>query len=212
MDSINKDVLDQLVALGSTDDSKQKSHPVKNSSPPRRSEITLPGGDLSAEIESEVIHLFHQHAAALGRYAESLVKNGDLAQDAIQEVFLRYFKVRSDGYVVDNARAWLFRVLRNYMLDHIRKQNSLQPVELEALGNVADIKQNTEAGYERSEVFRLAISVLTPRERECIQLRLEGFGYEEIARILRIRARSVGALLTRSLNKIRKTGLFSGRQ
>jgi RNA polymerase sigma factor (sigma-70 family) len=207
MNSINKDVLDQLLAIGSSDRSK-----LKNASLSKCPEIAEPTGDLSAKIEAEIVDLFHQHAASLGRYAESLTRDRELAQDAIQEIFLRYFKMRSDGDDVENARAWLFRVLRNYLLDHIRKQNLIKPVELDVLGNMADSKQNTEAKYERNEVFRLAVAALTPREQECIQLRLEGFDYEEIAQILQIRARSVGALLTRSLNKIRRTGLFSGRQ
>jgi RNA polymerase sigma-70 factor (ECF subfamily) len=134
-----------------------------------------------------------------------------LAQDAIQEVFLRYFKTRRDGGTVNNPRAWLFHVLRNYMLDQIRENSSMKPVGLGVLDNTADIKQNIETTYEQSEAFQQAVSVLAPRERECVQLHLEGFGYAEIAQILQIRTRSVGALLTRSLNKIRRTGIFSGK-
>ncbi len=211
MNSMDKNVLDQLLACDDLDASKPASQEKRHLSPPRLQELADCPAALSAQIEAEIIDLFDKHASALGRYAESLIKDGDMAQDAIQEAFLRYFKTRTEGSPVENPHAWLFRVLRNHILDQIRKNRSIRPVELDALDNIADVKQDIEAKYAQNEVFRLAVSVLSPRERECIQLRLEGFGYDEIAQILQIRARSVGALLTRSLNKIRKTGIFSGR-
>lgn len=192
MSSADKNFLDKILVAGDPADAKPDCSAIS-----------------SAQIEREIVDLFNQNASALLRYAQSLIKDADIAQDAIQEVFLRYFKTRSDGSTVDNPRAWLFHVLRNYMLDQIRENNSMKSVELGVLGKMADIKQNIETTYEQSEAFQRAVSVLTPHERECVQLHLEGFGYAEIAQILKIRVRSVGALLTRSLNKIRKTGVFS---
>jgi RNA polymerase sigma factor (sigma-70 family) len=194
MSSADKNFLDQILVAGDSADTKQGCSAIS-----------------SAKIEREIVDLFNQHASALNRYAKSLINNGDLAQDAIQEVFLRYFKTRRDGSTVDNPRAWLFHVLRNYMLDQIRENSSMKPVELGVLANTADFKQNIETTYAQSEAFQRAVSVLTPHERECVQLHLEGFSYAEIAQILQIRARSVGSLLTRSLNKIRRTGIFSGK-
>ena len=212
MTSIDKNLWDQVFASGDSADSKQASQQSKHASPPRREELTDSSATTSAQIENEIIELLNRHSSALGRYALSLAKDGTLAQDAIQEVFLRYFKTRSSGQCVENPRAWLFHVLRNYVLNCIQKNSFMQPAELDAAGNIADIKQDVEAAYARNETFRLAVSALSPRERECVQLRLEGFSNREIARILHIRSSNVTALLARSLNKIRKTGIFSGRK
>jgi len=161
------------------------------------------------EIENEVIELLRRHAAALSRYAVMLARDNSIVEDAIQEVFLRYFVARVSGQLMENPRAWLFRVLRNYVLDCNRKSNSMRAVELEKAVQVADSRQDVEARYQQNDTFRHAVSPLSPREQACMQLRFEGFGYDEIAEILKIRSGTVGALLARGLKKIRGTGFLS---
>jgi DNA-directed RNA polymerase specialized sigma24 family protein len=36
-----------------------------------------------------------------------------LAQEALQESFMRYFMVRGEGQPIENGKAWLLRVLHN---------------------------------------------------------------------------------------------------
>jgi len=84
--------------------------------------------------------------------------------------------------------------------------------DLDAAAQVADERQDVEIGYQQSEAFQSALASLSRRERECLQLRLEGFGYDEIARILQIRPGTVGALLARCLKKLRKAGLLPWRK
>jgi RNA polymerase sigma-70 factor (ECF subfamily) len=165
-----------------------------------------------ARIEDEMTELLRQHAAALSRYGMTLARDRTIVQDGIQEAFLRYFIARIGGQQMENPRAWLFRVFGNYVLDCKRRSKSRPAVDLDAAMQVADLRQDIEAGYQQSETFRRALCSLSPREQQCMQLRLEGFGYDEIAKILRIRTGTVGALLARGLKKIHETGLFSGRQ
>ncbi len=166
---------------------------------------------LPAEIELEVIEMFHRHTAALSRYAATLTRDREMVQDAIQETFLRYFTTRSGGHMVENPRAWLFRVLRNYLVDRNRKSSSIAAVDLDAAGQLADLTQDVEARYEKREISLRALSSLSPREQECMRLRLEGLGYDEIAHVLQIRPGTVGALLTRGLKKIREADLLPQR-
>jgi DNA-binding CsgD family transcriptional regulator len=46
---------------------------------------------------------------------------------------------------------------------------------------------------------------LSNRERECLQLRVEGYVYEELAHIMQIRKGVVGALLSRALKNFRNS-------
>jgi RNA polymerase sigma-70 factor, ECF subfamily len=165
-----------------------------------------------AQIESEVTELLRQHAASLARYAAGIARDKALAPDAIQEVFLRYFIARIEGQQIENPRAWLFRVLSNYLRDCNRKAGSMSTVNLDAAEQVADSRQDLETGFQQNEAFQYALASLSPREQECMRLRLEGFGYDEIARILQIQPGTVGALLARSMKKIRKAGWLSGRR
>jgi RNA polymerase sigma factor (sigma-70 family) len=202
-------VLEDIIAQYGATSSKQKGTP-RPCRPASLSEGLA--GHSPDQIESEVTELLSQHAAALSRYAAALTPDKAIVQDGIQEAFLRFFITRAQGQHIENPRAWLFRVLRNFLFDCSRKSHSMQVVSLEHAVGLADFRQDVEEGYQQSEVFRCALALLSPREKECLQLRLEGFGYGEIAQILQIRPGTVGALLERGLRKIRKTGLLSRRQ
>jgi RNA polymerase sigma-70 factor (ECF subfamily) len=142
--------------------------------------------------------------ADLSRYAATLVRDHSLIQDGIQEVFLRYFIARVDGQQMNNPRAWLFRVLRNYLLDCNRKTAVTAAICLKEATHVADSRQDVETGYQHAESCSRALTLLSPREQECMRLRLEGFSYSEIAHILRIQPGTVASLISRSLKRLRQ--------
>ncbi len=177
-------------------------------SPSRPVTHTKPG---AGQIEAEIIQLMKDCGSDLARYAKAMTRERTLVQDGVQEAFLRYFIARTGGQHIKNSRAWLFRVLRNYLLDCRRRSGFESAVDLESAMDIKDLKQDVAAGYEHGESFRCALSTLSPRERECMRLRLEGFGYEEIACALRIRPGTVASLLARGLKKIRHSEASSGK-
>ncbi len=159
-----------------------------------------PEGDL----ELEIAQVYSEHAAGLLRFAVVTIRNHEAAQDAVQEAFLRYFISRSHGQRIQTPRAWLFRVLRNYILDSMRSSSVKREIGMEQVQQVVDSRQDPEVSYHHRELARRVSSLLAPRELECLRLRNEGFGYEEIATILSLRSGTVGALLSRGQKKIRK--------
>lgn len=205
---MDKSTLDQILENKKPDESGRTAQGGESVSASHQDSLIDRSAADSAQIEAEVIELFSQHAAALSRYAERLTHNSTLVEDGVQEAFLRYFKTRSSGQQVEKPRAWLFRVTRNYIMDCVREAGTMRPVILENAENVEDVRQRIGVEYEQSEIFKRALSVLSPRERECMLLRLEGLGYEEIANVLRIRSGTVGALLARGLKKIRNAGVL----
>ena len=156
------------------------------------------------DLELEVAQVYLEHGAALFRYAVVTVRNREGAQDAVQEVFLRFFIARSQGQRILTPRAWLYRVLRNYLLDSIKSSASKKEIGIAQVRHVVDFQQDPEVSYHHRELARRVSGLLAPRELECLRLRNEGFGYEEIAAILDVRAGTVAALLSRGQKKIRK--------
>jgi RNA polymerase sigma-70 factor (ECF subfamily) len=159
-----------------------------------------PEGDL----ELEIAQVYGELASGLLRYAIVTIRNHEAAQDAVQEAFLRYFISRSQGQRIQNARAWLFRVLRNYILDSLRSSSTKREIGIDQVQQVVDARQDPEVSYHHRELARRVCTLLAPRELECLRLRNEGFGYEEIANILSLRSGTVAALLSRGQKKIRK--------
>jgi len=155
-------------------------------------------------LEEEVLRIYHEHAARLSRYAAAFAQSQDGARDAVQEVFLRYCAERRYGRQIDNPRAWLYHVLRNYLLDRQRTV-----VNREVISSDLDLmpggQQDPEGMLSRSERAREIVALLTEREFECVRLRAEGLSYAEIARVLGIRTGTVGALLARAQKKIHES-------
>ena len=156
------------------------------------------------EVASEVAQAYEKHAGALRGYAVLMARGRECAEDAVQEVFLRYFVTLSQGRGVLDAKVWLFRVMHNYLLDSLRSVWVKKVVPLTQARQTIDSRQNPEASYNNAELAELFLGLLTPRELECVRLRNEGFSYEEIADILSIHPGTVAALLSRGHKKIRK--------
>jgi RNA polymerase sigma-70 factor (ECF subfamily) len=154
------------------------------------------------ELEKEVTHLYEECASGLLRYGTGLALNRELAQEALQESFLRYFVSRTEGQNIENPKAWLYRVLRNYLFDRLKEAGEKHKVSMEEISDQAGHLDDPEKNYIQSEALRNAERLLAPRELECLRLRVEGFGYNEIASILGIRPGTIGATLARALNKI----------
>ena len=156
------------------------------------------------DLELEVAQAYEEHATGLFRYAVVVTRSHEGAQDAVQEVFLRYFVARSQGQRIQSPKAWLFRVLRNYLLDSLKSAAVKREISMEGIRQVVDHMQDPELSYHHRELARRVSGLLAPRELECLRLRNEGFGYEEIAGILSVTSGTVAALLSRGQKKIRK--------
>ena len=169
-----------------------------------RREAISPSCAQDSALEQAVVELYRDHFEGLFRFAMTVTRDRALAEDAIQDAFLRYFVACREEQVIRNPVPWLYRVLRNRLLDHRRR---ISPDSLSGDGTPAEESDWTgspEAAFRREEASLSLRASLSGRELECLQLRLEGLNYQEIAATLRIRTGTVGALLTRALKKTRK--------
>ena len=155
------------------------------------------------QLDQELSCLYRATANQLFRYAVLLTRDPSLAQDAVQETFLRYYVQRRRSEIPEE-RAWLFRVLRNYVIDQQKSVGAKKAVNLDAAYGYVDKTQSPHRVFECSEAMQLVVGVLSPREYQCLQLRAEGFSYREIGGILAIESGTVGALLARGSEKIRR--------
>lgn len=151
-------------------------------------------------LRQETLEAYRELSGALVSYARRLTSDAALAQDAVQETFLRFFLVRLQGETIRNPSAWLHRVAHNYICETVRCSVVRACISLdeEALEK-AQMAPET-ANVEWEQTFR---SLLAPRELECLRLRTEGLDYAEIAAAMSIRPGTVGVLLHRAGQKIR---------
>jgi RNA polymerase sigma factor (sigma-70 family) len=152
--------------------------------------------------EREVLAAYENYSQELFAYAATMVRNQDSALDAVQEAFLRYFLELTYGRRVDMPRAWLYRVLRNYLLDRIGAASVRREAGWEEAGEPVEQRPDPEAMMEQAQTARQITSLLTNRELDCLRLRSEDLSYGEIAGILGVRPGTVSALLARVHKKL----------
>ena len=158
------------------------------------------------DFEQEVGALHSTHVGELTKFASTFCPDDQTDRDAVQEAFVRYFIERRYGREIANPRAWLYQVVRNYMLDRMRNAAVRQEVGVEQAESLPAGQRDPETLAQRSETVRELAAALTPRELECLRLRSEGLSYEEIGRAMVISPGTVAALLARVHSKLRGLG------
>jgi RNA polymerase sigma-70 factor (ECF subfamily) len=131
--------------------------------------------------------------------------NEEEAQDITQEIFLKIFEAAPQYRVTASFQSYLFRIVTNLCLDHIRKK---QPVYLE---NFPDIESENPSPIETilhqeqsTAVFR-AIAQLPPGQRLTVVLKyFENLKYSEIADAMNISEKAVERLLARGRASLEK--------
>jgi len=165
----------------------------------------LPGcPPATAGIDQEIVDLYGKEAGGLLRYASALSNDPEMADDALQEAFFRFFLCRSAGQQIRSPKAWLFRVARNYVLDQ-KKAGSRNEIGMDSLRHLPCPDHRSEPEGRVTDLLQGLDEIgLSPREIECVRLRTEDLHYDEIARILGLQPGTVGAMLARAHGKIRK--------
>ena len=176
--------------------------------------ITLTEKEKNRIFEQE----FLPHADALMNFGYHLTKKEVEAEDLVQETYLKSFKSIDKYYVGTNAKAWLFRILKNEFINRYR-QNQRRPnsVDIDEVHNI----QNQEEGSSSltayvdlsEEMFNsmmgdeitIALNSLAEDFRVVILLcDIEGFTYEEISKIIDIPIGTVRSRLFRARNMLKE--------
>ena len=143
------------------------------------------------------------HLDAAYNLARWLTRNGQDAEDVVQEACLRALRF-FDGFHGGNGRAWLLAIVRNVCYDWLRRH---RPSEVstpfdEEVHSLGDQNATPEdLAIEQGDRLRIreALETLPVAWREVLILReLEGLSYKEIADIAGIKIGTVMSRLARA--------------
>lgn len=148
---------------------------------------------------------------ALFGFAFHLTRNEVKAEDLLQDTIERAIKAADQYQQGTNARAWLFKIMRNHFINGYRKESRRpQEVDYEPLAGMLpdEVSDNIPAqmDWNDDELANLvgdelltAMNRLSDDFREVIILNdLQDFKYEEIAEILDIPIGTVRSRLYRA--------------
>jgi RNA polymerase sigma-70 factor (ECF subfamily) len=151
--------------------------------------------------------LYERHSREVWALAYARWLNADVAQDIMQEAFLRLWKQWHEGETILNPRAWLLRVARNLAEDHAKsafRRNGTHPPQ--TMNGVRSHDPLPLEALEREETFaqlREELDELSQEDREILTLRYAlDYNANEIADLLAIAATAVHMRLSRARQRL----------
>ncbi|MBI4563753.1 MAG: sigma-70 family RNA polymerase sigma factor [Planctomycetes bacterium] len=120
--------------------------------------------------------------------AYNMLHSYDLAQDIAQEAFLRVYRNLGTFDVKKNFYTWLYQIVVNLCIDHLRKASHGRFVNLEEVGGLLEGRDEPHAELGRAELrerVQKTLDRLPPKYKAVLLLRdIQGFTCEEISEIL----------------------------
>lgn len=176
--------------------------------------IELPDDQLMLKVAGQCAGAFTElvtrHVDALHAYACRLSGNPSLADDLVQETWVKVW-THASSYKVGKVKlsTWLHTVLHNKFIDHVRKQSKFSKSE-----DYADVRLQAPAMFEPElqtqrrdtiDEFAQLLAQLPESQRAALLLvHRQGFSIGETAEILNISNTAAQSLLARGRRTIRQ--------
>jgi len=160
---------------------------------------------ISSGKEEVFDYIFRKYYKVLCSRAILYVKDSDIAQEIVQECFIRFWEKRSELEEVRKVYPFLSFMVRNQAIDFLRKEKMHKSVT-ESMKHLHqdDTADNLAISFEFEEMLMEAIHKLPGRCRQAFEYsRFEGLTYVQIAEKMDITPKAVEALIGRSLKLLR---------
>ncbi len=160
-------------------------------------------GDSDAFLE-----LYNHYHPALYHYVLRFVKSPAVAEDVLQDVFLKIWEIRDRIDPGLSFKAYLYRICRNSVFKLLKKISVDEALRLQVMQQFtqsvadADLKILWQQ-YE--EILQAAINNLSPQRKKVFRLcREEGKTYEQVANELGISRNTVKEHMVLAMKQIRE--------
>lgn len=144
--------------------------------------------------EFEYNQCVNNHADGLFRFIVKNLRHEEDARDIVQTSFEKLWRNR-DQVETTKAKAYLFTIGYNQMIDHIRKNKRVQLKE--EFEEQTGIQYQQHAGLKRT--LMEALNRLNETQKSLVMLKdYEGYSYEEIGQIMNLNESQVKVYLHRA--------------
>jgi RNA polymerase sigma factor (sigma-70 family) len=171
----------------------------------------------SEKVKNEIFNEeFLPHIKSMYNFGYRLTLDRDDAKDLVQDTYLKAYRFIESFQKGTNAKAWLFRILKNSFINDYRKKtkepSKVDYQEVEAYYNSEDVDRQITPDLRVESLKDMigdeisnALNSLDVDFRTVIILcDLEGFKYEEMAKILDIPIGTVRSRLHRARNLLKE--------
>ncbi|NOS92555.1 MAG: sigma-70 family RNA polymerase sigma factor [Cyclobacteriaceae bacterium] len=180
-------------------------------------EEEVPKQNYSEKEKGEIFNQeFLPHINSMYNFGYRLTLDRDDAKDLVQDTYLKAYRFVESFQKGTNAKAWLFRILKNSFINDYRKK-SKEPAkvdyqEVETYYNseevdrqiTPDLRVESLKDMIGDEISNALNSLDVDFKTVIILCDLEGFKYEEMAKILDIPIGTVRSRLHRARNLLKE--------
>jgi len=166
------------------------------------------------KTSKDIASLYTQYVNDLFTYGHYLGFKREVVEDAIHDVFVKITMEEQSLNDVSNIRFYLYRSLKNRLLDIHKRQRPHTAIE--ELDTSAEIPFNMDVNVEdlliekeeqkqiKTEIEQM-LNALTDRQREIIYLRyVQEYDYEQIAELLHISVHGCRKLVSTAIRSLRE--------
>ena len=151
--------------------------------------------------------LYNQVSREVWSIAYARWLNADVAQDIMQDAFLRLWRQWEQGQTIDNPRAWLVRVAHNLAEDHgksaFRRNGTQTPQMMNGVTSRELPPADAVVRDEDQAKIRSCLAELPEGDREILTLRYAlDYDTNRIAALLSVNSAAVHMRLSRARRKL----------
>ena len=152
--------------------------------------------------------LFRSSYVSLVRYAKTMLKDQDTAEEIVQDLFYRIWKEREKIKIESSLNGYLFRSVHNRCLHFIEHSRIVEKHAEEMSFRQPESSESPSDILNYKELQEKIASILEKLPGRCGQIfymnRFEGLKYIEIAEKLSVSVKTVEANMGKALKEFRK--------
>ena len=151
--------------------------------------------------------IIDEHQQQLFSFAFFRVGSYEVAQDIVQEVFIRFYENSRHLSAANNVKAYLLKTISNACTDYLRKNGKIQFVAIEKLENELT---DEEEKSNLTEFLRIdeILSNLPAEQAEILQLKfVDSLNFVEISELLNVNVNTVKSRYKYAIEKLRNFNL-----
>jgi RNA polymerase sigma-70 factor (ECF subfamily) len=152
--------------------------------------------------------LFRSSYISLVRYAKTLIKDHDTAEEIVQDLFFRLWKDKERLQIESSLNGYLFRAVHNRCLHYINHSRVVEKYAMEMSAREPESNESPTDILNYRELQARIAGILERLPEKCGRIfcmsRFEGLKYSEIAEKLSISVKTVEANMGRALKEFRK--------
>ncbi|RMG32040.1 MAG: RNA polymerase sigma-70 factor [Bacteroidetes bacterium] len=163
---------------------------------------------LRAGHEATFEAVFRQYYAGLCAYAHQYLKEKELAEEIVQQLFCKLWEKRQSLEIKSSLKSYLFNAVRNNCLSHLRHEKVKAEYRQYSLYRQAEVQLGFEDEVQQAELQQLIHAAIAALPEQCRRIfemsRFEGMKYREIALTLGLSPKTIEAQMGKALKRIRQ--------